>query len=395
VGSNPAIPTISFFSAHARKKNGKPPAPQRREGGAAWSLAVLSSDRFLPEARMRFLALVMLAVTAIPAFAAEPVSGDFTLPAFTFHTGETLALRQHYTTLGNPKNPAVLVLHGTGGSGDGLLSANFGGALFGPGQPLDAAKYYIILPDCIGAGKTSKPSDGMRARFPRYNYDDMVAAQLLLLTEHLHVAHLRLVLGNSMGGMLVWDWGVSHPGFMDALAPLASQPAAMASRNWMMRKLVIETIKGDPAYDHGNYTSQPASMKYAGAFFSVATSGGTLGWQARAGTHDAADKAVEDMLAAPGGGDANDMIWQMDASRDYDPAPKLATIQAAVLAINAADDERNPVEVASTPRAIAHLKHAQFYLIPASAQTRGHGTTGQASLWKDVLAGWLATLPAR
>jgi homoserine O-acetyltransferase len=344
---------------------------------------------------MRFLALVMLAVAAAPAFAAEPVSGDFTLPAFTFHTGDTLPLRQHYTTLGDPKKPAVLVLHGTGGSGAGLLSANFGDQLFGSGQPLDAAKYYIILPDCIGAGKTSKPSDGLRAKFPRYNYDDMVAAQLRLLTEHLHVTHLRLVLGNSMGGMLAWNWGVTHPDFMDGLVPLASQPVAMASRNWMMRRLVIETIKADPAYNNGNYTSQPPSLKYAGAFFGAATSGGTLGWQARAGTHEAADKAVDDMLAGPNYGDANDTIWQMDASRDYDPAPKLAAIRAAVLAINSADDERNPVEVGSTPRAVANLKNAKFYLIPASAQTRGHGTTGQASLWSGELERWLPTVPVR
>jgi homoserine O-acetyltransferase len=344
---------------------------------------------------MRFLALVMLAVTAISAFAAEPVSGDFTLPEFIFHTGETLPLRQHYTTLGDPKNPAVLILHGTGGSGAGMLNANFGGQLFGAGQPLDAAKYYIILPDCIGAGKTSKPSDGLRANFPRYNYADMVAAQVRLLTEHLHVKHLRLVLGNSMGGMLAWDWGVSHPDFMDGLVPLASQPVAMASRNWMMRKLVIETIKADPAYDKGNYTSQPLSLKYAGAFFGTATSGGTLGWQTRAGTHAAADKAVDDMLVGPNDGDANDTIWQMDASRDYDPAPKLGIIRAAVLAINAADDERNPVEVGSTPRAVAGLKHGKFYLIPASAQTRGHGTTGQAVLWKDQLTAWLAVLSIR
>ncbi len=344
---------------------------------------------------MRFLASVMLALAAAPALAAEPVSGDFLIPQFQFHDGETLALRQHYTTLGDPKNPAVLVLHGTNGRGDDMLKANFGGQLFGPGQPLDAAKYYIILPDCIGAGKTSKPSDGLRAKFPRYNYDDMVAAQLRLLTEHLHVTHLRLVLGNSMGGMLTWDWGVTHPDFMDGLVPLASQPAPMASRNWMMRKLVIDTIKADPTYNDGNYTAQPPSMKYANAFFGVATSGGTLAWEARAGTHDAADKVVDDMLAGQTSGDANDTIWQFDASRDYDPAPRLGALKAAVLAINSADDERNPAEVASTPRAIARMKNSKFTLIPASTQTRGHGTTGQAALWKDALADWLAALSVR
>ena len=343
---------------------------------------------------MRLLAVLILLLGAPQAFAAEPVSGDFTLPAFTFHTGETLPLRQHYTTLGDPKNPAVLVLHGTNGTGNGLLNASFGGALFGAGQPLDAAKYYIILPDCIGAGKSSRPSDGLRAKFPRYNYADMVAAQYRLLTEHLHVNHLRLVTGNSMGGMLTWEWGTAYPEFMDGLVPLASQPVAMASRNWMLRKLLIETIKADPGYDGGNYTRQPAAMKYANAFFGVATSGGTLGWQARAGTHAAADKAVDDILAAPNDGDANDVIWQFDAARDYDPAPRLASVQASVLAINAADDERNPVEVASTPRAIAAMKNAKFYLIPASDQTRGHGTTGQAVLWAAELGRWLVTVPA-
>ena len=344
---------------------------------------------------MRLLAVLILLLGAPQAFAAEPVSGDFTLPAFTFHTGETLPLRQHYTTLGDPKNPAVLVLHGTNGTGNGLLNASFGGALFGAGQPLDAAKYYIILPDCIGAGKSSRPSDGLRAKFPRYNYADMVAAQYRLLTEHLHVNHLRLVTGNSMGGMLTWEWGTAYPEFMDGLVPLASQPVAMASRNWMLRKLLIETIKADPGYDGGNYTRQPAAMKYANAFFGVATSGGTLGWQARAGTHAAADKAVDDMLAAPSDGDANDVIWQFEAARDYDPAPRLASVQASVLAINSADDERNPVEVASTPRAISAMKNAKFYLIPASDQTRGHGTTGQAALWAGELGRWLVTVPAR
>jgi homoserine O-acetyltransferase len=218
----------------------------------------------------------------------------------------------------------------------------------------------------------------------------MVAAQYRLLTEHLGVRHMRLVMGNSMGGMMAWTWGEAHPDFMDALVPLASQPTAMASRNWMLRRLAIETIKADPAFRGGDYTSQPPSLKYAGAFYSVATSGGTLGWQARAGTHAAADKIVDGMLAEPlDGDDANDTIYQLDASRDYDPASRLAQITASVLAINSADDERNPAETGIMPREMARLAHGAFYLIPASAETHGHGTTGNAALWKAQLAAWL------
>ena len=221
--------------------------------------------------------------------------GDFVIHDFRFHTGEPLPeLKQHYVTLGDPKNPAVLVLHGTSGTGAGLLNAGFGGELFGPGQPLDAAHHFIILPDSIGAGKSSKPSDGLQMKFPRYTYEDMIAAQYRLLTEHLGVRHLELVTGNSMGGMLTWMWGEAYPDFMDDLVPLASQPSAMAARNWMMRRLMIETIKADPAFQGGNYTSQPPSLKYANAMFSAATSGGTLGWQARAGTHAEADRAVDE-----------------------------------------------------------------------------------------------------
>jgi homoserine O-acetyltransferase len=344
---------------------------------------------------MGFLGSVALAAALAASVADLPShrEGDWTIHDFRFHTGETLPqLKQHYTTLGDPKNPAVLVLHGTGGSGSGLLSANFGDALFGPGQPLDAAKYFIILPDCIGAGKSAKPSDGLRMKFPRYDYDDMVAAQYRLLTENLGVRHVRLVMGNSMGGMLTWTWGEAHPGFMDALVPLASQPTAMASRNWMLRRLVIETIKADPAFHNGDYTSQPPSLKYASAFFSIATSGGTQGWQARAGSHAVADKIVDRMLAEPPGGDANDTIYQFDASRDYDPAPGLDRIKAWVLAVNSADDERNPAETGIMVREMARLAHETFYLIPASTETRGHGTTGNAALWKGQLANWLAQI---
>lgn len=342
--------------------------------------------------------LAFLLALALPASAADfpgRAEDDFVLRDFHFHTGETLDLRQHYTTLGDRRKPAVLVIHGTNGTGAGMLNASFGGQLFGPGQPLDAAKYFIILPDTIGAGKSSKPSDGLRMKFPRYDYADMVTAQYRLLTEHLHVAHLRLVTGNSMGGMLTWSWTEQYPGFMDGAVPLASLPAAMASRNWMLRKMVIETIKADPAFQSGNYTAQPPSLKYANTFFGIATSGGTLGWQMRAGTHAQADRIVDDMLAAPAAADANDVIYQFDAARDYDPAPGLGAITAPVLAINSADDERNPPETGILQDNIKRVKDGRYYLIPASAETRGHGTTGNAALWKDQLAAWLARLRAR
>jgi homoserine O-acetyltransferase len=339
-----------------------------------------------------FLAAALMTPLAASAADAPPrQEGDFVIRDFRFHTGETLPeLKQHYVTLGDPKSPAVLVLHGTGGNGGGLLNAGFGGELFGPGQPLDASRHFIILPDTIGAGKSSKPSDGLRMKFPRYTYDDMIAAQHRLLTERLRVKHLKLVMGNSMGGMLVWTWGEAYPDFMDGLVPLASTPTAMASRNWAMRRLMIETIKADPAFQNGNYTSQPPSLKYANALFSTATSGGTLSWQERAGTHAEADRAVDRMLEGPPNGDANDTIYQFDASRDYNPEPGLDRIQARVLAINSADDERNPHETGVMDRLMKRLAKGRYYLIPAGAQTRGHGTTGQAILWKAQLMAWLA-----
>ena len=346
---------------------------------------------------MAFLTSVLFAA-ALATSGADSTprhEGDFVIHDFRFHTGERLPeLKQHYVTLGDPKNPAVLVLHGTSGTGAGMLNAAFGGELFGPGQPLDAAHHFIILPDCIGTGESTKPSDGLHMKFPRYTYEDMIAAQHQLLTEHLGVRHLELVTGNSMGGMLTWAWGEAYPDFMDGLVPLASTPAAMAARNWMMRRLMIETIKGDPAFQGGDYTQQPPSLKYANAMFSAATSGGTLSLQARAGTHAEADKLVDNMLAEGPGRDANDTIYQFDASRDYDPAPRLESITARVLAVNSADDERNPHETGLMEKLMARLAHGSFYLIPASAQTRGHDTTGQAALWKAQLTAWLAQTSA-
>jgi homoserine O-acetyltransferase len=272
------------------------------------------------------LRLVLGAIGA--AFALTVAAADFPAPKqgswiakdFRFHTGEVLPeLKLAYTTVGDPKGEPVLMLHGTTGSAASMLTPAFGGELFGAGQPLDATKYYIIIPDAIGHGQSSKPSDGLRAKFPRYNYDDMVAAHHRLLTEHLGVKHLRLVMGNSMGGMHAWIWGVTHPGYMDALVPMASQPTEMSSRNWMMRRLIIDSIRNDPDYNGGNYTVQPRSAQFASVFYGIGTNGGDLAYQKAAPTREAADKLLDARLKAPFRADANDVLYQWDSSRDYNP----------------------------------------------------------------------------
>ncbi|HEY1412807.1 MAG TPA: alpha/beta fold hydrolase, partial [Rhodopila sp.] len=331
---------------------------------------------------LRVLVLWLMSVSAMAAEYPTPRTGDWVAHDFKFHTGEVMpALRLHYTTIGNPNGEPVLILHGTGQSGAAMLMPGFAGELFGPNQPLDASRYFIILPDALGAGQSSRPSLGLRARFPHYNYDDMVQAQYRLVTEGLHIHHLRLVLGNSMGGMHVWIWGEAHPAFMDALVPMASQPTEMASRNWMMRRMLIETIRQDPAYDGGNYQAQPPSLRLANVFMGIATSGGTLGYQALAPTRAKADQLVDERLAAPPPADANDFIYQWDASRDYNAAPGLPQISAPLLAINSADDERNPPETGLMAEAMKHVKNGHLLLIPASTETRGHGTTGLAKFW--------------
>lgn len=349
---------------------------------------------------MRFCLLVWVCLFgAAPAWAAEypqPQQADWVAPDFRFHTGEVAArLRVHYATIGDPANEPVLILHGTAQSGRMMLVPEFAGALFGPGQALDAAKYFIILPDAIGAGQSARPSEGMRAGFPRYNYDDMVLAQYRLVTEALHIRHLRLVLGNSMGGMHVWLWGEAHPDFMDALVPMASQPTEMASRNWMLRRMLIEMIRQDPAYDNGNYATQPPSLRLASVFMGIATSGGTLAYQGLAPTHAKADALVDQRLAALPPGDANDFIYQWDASRDYNAAPGLERIEARLLAINSADDERNPPETELMTQALTRVRSASLLLIPPSTETRGHGTTGMAKFWQQQLRDFLATVPRR
>jgi homoserine O-acetyltransferase len=252
---------------------------------------------------VRAATCVVLALIAFPAVAADyptPQEGDWVARDFRFHTGEVMQeLHLHYTTVGAPSGQPVLILHGTTQSGTAMLSPVFAGELFGPGQPLDASKYYIILPDSIGHGKSAKPSDGLRSKFPLYNYDDMVAAQYRLASEGLGLRHLRLVLGFSMGGMHTWVWGVKYPDFMDALVPMASQPAEMSSRNWMTRRLITDSIRSDPEWDNGNYTAQPRSARFASVFYGIATNGGTLAYQKLAPTREAADKLLNDRLAAP------------------------------------------------------------------------------------------------
>lgn len=335
------------------------------------------------------LMVAVMAVAAAPVLAADPPApkeGSWTVRDFRFRSGEVLPeMRLHYTTLGDPGGIPVLVLHGTTGSGKGLLGKEFGDELFGPGQPLDASRYYVILPDSIGHGRSSKPSDGMRASFPRYDYDDMVEAQYRLVTEGLGVKHLRLVLGVSMGGMHTWIWGVRHPGFMDILVPMSSQPSPMASRNWMMRRLIVDSIRNDPEWNGGNYTTQPRSARFASVFFGIATNGGTLALQRQAPTREAADKLLDGRLAGKFEFDANDILYQWDSSRTYDPSPGLEKIEARLLAINSADDERNPPETGIMERELKRVKAGRLFLIPGSEQTRGHGTVSIARLWKQEL----------
>ena len=340
-----------------------------------------------------------VAVTAFAAFAADypaPKEADWIARDFKFHTGETMPeLRLHYTTIGVPTGQPVLVLHGSGGSAANMLTPAFAGELFGPGQPLDASKYYIIIPDGLGHGKSSKPSDGMKTAFPKYDYDDMVDAHYRLVTEGLGVKHLRLVIGNSMGGMHTWIWGVKYPDMMDALVPMASQPTAMAARNWMLQRMMLETIRNDPDYNGGQYTAQPRMMKYAINAYQIATGGGTLGYQTLAPTTAKADKMVDERLATSITADANDFVYQWEASHDYDPSAGMEKIEATLLAINAADDERNPPETGVTEAAIKRIKHGKLHLIPASTETRGHLTTGNAGFYAQPLQELLQTAPQR
>ncbi len=322
--------------------------------------------------------------------------GSYKINDFRFHDGSTLPeLTLGYTTIGNRTGEPVLILHGTTGSAKSMLGDSFAGVLFGPGQPLDASRHYIILPDALGTGRSSKPSDGMRARFPRYNYVDMVNLQHRLVTEHLGIKHLRLVLGNSMGGMHVWMWAQQYPEMIDTAVPMASSPGEMSGRNWITRRLLIDSIRNDPAWQGGDYTTQPPSLKFASTFFSFATNGGNHGLYKKAPTRAKADELLAGRLSAEFKGDANDHLYQWDSSRDYDASPGLEKISARLLVINSADDERNPPELGLLDKEIKRVRDGRVLLIPGSADTGGHGTTMQAGLWKDELAKLLETAPRR
>jgi homoserine O-acetyltransferase len=353
--------------------------------------------------------LVLLALCAGTPVAASsqgaatsPAEHDAVLRDFRFVSGESLpALTVHYRTLGKPRRDsagvvrnAVLILHGTTGSGAQFLSRSFAGELFGSGQPLDTTAYYVVLPDGIGHGRSSRPSQGQHARFPHYTYDDMVDAQHRLLVEVLGVTHLRLVMGTSMGGMHGWVWGERYPTFMDGIVPLASVPTAIVGRNRMLRRMAMDDIRTDPAWRNGDYDVQPPGLRAALQILWVMTSA-PLVQHHDAPTRAAADSAITAWLDARFRTmDANDMLYAFDASRDYDPEPMLGRITAPVLAINSADDQVNPPELGLMERLMPRVAHGRYVLLPISPQTRGHGTHTVAAVWKEPFSAFLATLPA-
>jgi homoserine O-acetyltransferase/O-succinyltransferase len=346
-------------------------------------------------------------LTAAPASAARPsgwssagAQGDFIIRNFRFADGSVLPeLRIHYTTLGSPRRNAagmvtnaVVVLHGTAGNGRGFLTPAFAGELFGSGQLLDSATHFIILPDGIGAGRSSKPSDGLRARFPHYRYSDMVTAQYRLVTEQLHVNHLLLVLGTSMGAMHSWMWAERYPDFMDGVVPLASLPTQIAGRNRMMRRLVSQSVRSDPDWKGGNYTTQPRGLFGAlEILFTMTSSPRYL--QRLAPTRDSADAYIDSWVRARlRTTDANDFIYQFEASADYDPSPMLERIRAPLLAINSADDFVNPPELGIMERLITKVARGRYVLLPITDETRGHGTHSLPHVWKPYLADFLRVI---
>jgi homoserine O-acetyltransferase/O-succinyltransferase len=344
----------------------------------------------------RFVTLLGLVLACAAAQAANyptPTEGDFVIRDFHFASGESLAqLRIHYRTFGRPRTDAhgvvrnvVLIMHGTGGSGASLVRDEFAGELFGPGQPLDAARYFIVLPDGIGHGKSSKPSDGLHAHFPHYAYNDMVQAQYLLLTEGLKLNHARLVMGTSMGGMQTWMWGEQHPQLMDALMPLASVPTQISGRNRVWRKAIIDAITHDPDWNGGEYQTEPPSLRTALAMIWLVGSNPVLRYQ-EAPTLARADEVIDAAVAhGVKSEDANDLLYALAASRDYDPEPGLAKIEAPLLAVNSADDLVNPPELGILEREIKRVPHGRAIVIPFSERTHGHGSHTYAVLWKQYL----------
>ena len=347
--------------------------------------------------------LANMFVTAIfalmPCAAQQPPSaateGDFVIHNFQFHSGESLPeLRLHYTTLGKPVRDAaghttnaVLILHGTGGTGHQFFAPQFAGVLFGPGQLLDASRYYIILPDGIGHGKSSKPSDGLRAHFPQYDYDDMVIAHYRLVSEGLGVNHLRLVMGTSMGCMHSFMWGEMYPDFMDALMPLACLPVQIAGRNRIWRKMVMDAIREDPEWKGGEYKEEPKQALRTALDLLLIAGSAPIPMQKTMPTREDADKYLDDYFHARFGAlDANDLLYQVNASRNYDPSQQLGKIKAPVMWINSADDFINPPELGIAEQEIKKIKNGKFVLIPASENTHGHGTHTWAEIWKQYMA---------
>jgi len=344
------------------------------------------------------IALLFLALTFVPiqlpAQTPTPQEADYTVHNFRFESGETLAdVRLHYRTLGTPRKDAhghttnaVLILHGTGGTGATFLRPIFAGVLFGPGQLLDAAKYFLIIPDNVGHGKSSKPSDGMRARFPQYDYGDMVALQHELVSNGLGVDHLRLVIGTSMGCMHSFVWGETYPEAMDALMPLACQPVQIAGRNRIWRKMVIDGIRGDPEWKGGDYTAEPRAGIEIGADLLMIAGLAPMLMQKEASTREEADKYLAEARERQKTGlDANDLLYAVSASRDYDPSAKLGEILAPVMWVNSADDFINPPELGIAEREVKKVKRAKFVLIPAAEETHGHGTHTWAKFWERYL----------
>jgi homoserine O-acetyltransferase/O-succinyltransferase len=350
-------------------------------------------------ARLEVLVLVLLSGVSVgfgqqPGPQPAPKEGDYISPNFHFKSGETLPeLRMHYATFGSPVRDAngrvtnaVLLLHGTTGTGGQFLAPQFAGVLFGPGQLLDVTRYYVILPDNIGHGKSSKPSDGMHAHFPQYDYEDMVAAQHELLQKAMGINHLRLILGTSMGCMHSWIWGETYPDFMDALMPLACQPAPIAGRNRVWRKMVIDGIRDDPGWQKGDYTSEPWSgLKVAAEIFYTAA-GSALQMQKNFPSREATDAAIAEFVKQfSASHDGNDLLYAMSASWNYDPSPQLEKITAPVMFVNSADDFINPPELGIAEREIKRVKRGRFVLLPISEQSHGHGSHTWAVLWQQYL----------
>ena len=328
-----------------------------------------------------------------------PQEGDFVLRDFHFKSGETLPeVRMHYYTFGKPEKDAsgrttnaVLILHGTGGTGRQFLSPLFANVLFGPGQLLDMSCYFIILPDNVGHGQSSKPSDGLRAHFPQYDYDDMVAAQHELLEKGLGVNHLRLVMGTSMGCMHSWVWGETYPDFMDAMMPLACLPVQIAGRNRIWRDMVIQGIRQDPDWKNGDYMTEPRAALQISADFLIIAGSAPQVMQKNLPTRDAADKYLDDTVKRLTAGlDANDFLYAVSASRNYDPSTQLDKITAPVMFVNSADDFINPPELGIAEREIKKVKNGRFVLLPISEKTHGHGTHTDAAVWQEYLKELLA-----